>query len=323
MNKFFKYGFITAGIAMAVGIVFALISTVIGGKILLSDSKWILGRLKNAGVLDAIDDWSVSHHGGWRIGWHEDDAPTELKINGEIKDYMTIEEPGGIAAAGIRNLELTLGAGQFFIREKDTNDGIISISVQGVGDCDYYVKEDTLHVESFKGNHFVGADLSKNQIVIDLPKGITFDEVELTCGAGVAEIDHVTANELEIEVGAGEVSVNFADVMEFSANIGAGRLETSDMTAQDVDLEVGMGECVYHGEILRELDAECDLGNMEIIVKGDVKDYNYEIDCSVGNIELDGRSFTGLAAEQSIYNGAPGSFDISCNMGNVTVSFQE
>ena len=323
MNKFFKYGFMAAGISMVVGIVFALIGTVLGGRIILNNSKRILGSLKDIGVWDAIDDWSISHHGGWQIGWHEDDAPTELKINGEIKDHMTIGEPGEIAAAGIRNLELTLGAGQFFIREKDVADGIISITVQGVGDCDYYTDGDTLHVESFKGNHFIGEDLSKNQIIIDMPSGSRFDEVELTCGAGVAEIDDITANELEIEVGAGEVRVNFADVTKFSSNIGAGRVETSDMTAQEVKLEVGMGECVYHGKILRELDAECDLGNMDIIIEGSEEDYNYEIECAAGNIDVGGRSISGLAAERNIDNGASGTIELSCNMGNITVNFQE
>lgn len=323
MNKFFKYGLITAGIAMAVGIVFALISTMIGGRILLSNSGWVLNRLSHLGILDELEDWSEAHHGGWHLGWDKEDAPTELKINGEIQDLITVGQPGEISADGIRNLELTLGAGQFYIWEKDTDDGIISIEVQGIGDCDYYTDEGTLHVECFKGNHFIGEDLSQNQIFIGFPKGSSFDEVELICGAGTAEVVNITANELEIEAGAGEVTVNSAEVTKFSANIGAGRVESSDMTAREVDLEVGMGECIYQGKILGELDAECDLGNMEIRVEGSETDYNYELDCSAGNIDLGGRSITGLAAEKSINNGASRNFDISCNMGNITVSFEE
>lgn len=322
MNKFFKYGLITAGIAMAAGIVFALISTVIGGRILISNSGWILSRLNHLGILDEFEDWSEAHHGGWHLGWREENAPTELKINGEIQDLITIGQPGEISADGIRNLELTLGAGQFYIREKDNDDGMISIQVQGVGDCNYYTDEGTLHVESFKGNHFIGEDLSQNQIIIEFPKGSSYDEVELICGAGVAEVVNITANEMEIEAGAGEVRVHSANITKFSANIGAGRVESSDMTAQEVCLEVGMGECIYQGKILGELEAECDLGNMEIVVEGSESDYNYELECSAGNIDLGGRSVTGLATEQNINNGASKTFDISCNMGNITVSFQ-
>ena len=322
MNKFFKYGLIVAGISMAVGILFALISTMIGGRMIWrNNSGWVWHKLSKIGFWDEFEDWEETHHEGWRWGWRNGDMPTELKVNGVTQDFNDICSPGEIPARGIKNLELTLGAGQFIIREKDTDDGVISVLVQGVGDCDYYTDEDTLHVESFKGNHYLGEDLSKNQIVIEFPQGSYFDEVELICGAGVAELDHLNGKELEIEAGAGEVRVNNTNVTKFSANIGAGRVETNGVTAQEVDLEVGMGECVYHGVVLRELDAECDLGNMEIMVKGSEEDYNYEIECSAGNIDIGGRSISALAAEKQIYNGAAGTFELSCNMGNITVSF--
>lgn len=327
MNKFFKYGLITAGISMALGIVFALFATIVGGRIVWDNqSVWFFRRLGNMGIWDDDVDFWASHHGDGniRITGNENDASAGLKINGEPADLADIREPGEIPSDRIRNLDLDLGAGQFFIREKDTDDGIISILVQGhVGDCDYYTDGDTLHVESFKGNHFIGEDFSKNQIIIDFPKGMRFNEVELTCGAAAVEADYLTANELEVEVGAGEARVNFANVDKFSANIGAGRVEANEVSAREVDLEVGMGECVYHGTITRDLDAECDLGNMEIITTGSMEDYNYEIECNAGNIDLGGKSITSLAAEREIYNGAAGTFELSCNMGNITVDFRD
>lgn len=331
MNNFFKYGLMTAGVSMVVGIVFALISTAIGGRIVLKNSGWLLRRLDDMEIWDEIEDWSESHHNGWHFGWWKDDSPKELKINGktqnnlepikETQDLMVMQEPGEISAVGIRKLDLDLGAGQFYIREKDTDDGIISILVQGVGTCDYYTDKDTLHVESFKGNHFIGEDLSKNQIIMDLPKGISFDEVELTCGAAMVELGNMNAKELEVEVGAGEVRINYADVNKFSANIGAGRVEANGMAAQKVDLQVGMGDCVYNGSVSEDLEAECDLGNMDIMLQGEEEDYNYEIECAAGNVDLGGRSITALAAEKKIYNGAPATIELSCSMGNITVSF--
>ena len=88
-----------------------------------------------------------------------------------------------------------------------------------------------------------------------------------------------------------------------------------------MDLEVGMGDCVYYGTILKDLEAECDLGNIGITVTGSMKDYNYEIECNAGNIDLGGNSITSLAFEKEIFNGAPGTFELSCNMGSITVDF--
>lgn len=326
MNKFFKYGLITAGISMAVGIVFALISTAVGGRIVVNNSRWPFRWLNIISFWDDWDDLDEINDGDGRIitfAGDNDRTSKDLRINGELSDIGNVLEPGEIASDGIRNLDFELGAGQFFIREKDTDDGVITITVQGKGDCDYYTEKDTLHVESFKGNHHIGEDLSHNQIIVELPKGISFDEVELTCGAAVVEADHLTANDLEVEAGAGDVRVSFANVKKFSANIGAGRVEASEMSAQEVDLEVGMGECIYQGTITRELDAECDLGNMEITVNGSEEDYNYEIECAAGNIDLGERSITGLSAERNINNGAQGTFELSCNMGNITVNFQD
>lgn len=338
MNNFFKYGFIVAGVSMAVGIVFALVSTAIGGRIAIKNSGWIFRTLESIDILDEVEDWSKAHHNNWHFSWYEDEATNELRVNGEIQrnepqnteswggsgttqDFMVIQDPGEISAAGIRNLDLDLGAGQFFIREKETDDGVISILVQGVGTCDYYTEKDTLHVESFKGNHFIGEDLSKNQIIMDLPKGISFDEVELTCGAAMVELGNMNAQELEIETGAGEVRIDNADVKKFSVNVGAGRVEANGMNAQEVDLEVGMGDCVYYGKVSGDLEAECNMGNMEIMLQGEEEDYNYEIECSAGNISLNGKSITGLAAEKKIYNGALTNIELSCSMGNITVDF--
>lgn len=333
MNKFFKYGLMIAGVSMAVGILFAFFSTIIGGKIVWRNhSGWVVRSLSHMGFWDDVEDfwddaedfWDTSYDRDerFRMNENKNDASTELRINGEPADIGKIQEPGEIPSAGIRNLELDLGAGEFYIREKDTDDGSISILVQGlIGDCDYYTDGDTLHVESFKGNHLIGEDLSKNQIIIDIPKGKQFDEVDLTCGAAMVEADYLKASELEILVGAGEARINYASVDRLSASIGAGRVEANDVLAREVDLEVGMGECVYYGTILKDLDAQCDLGNMEIMVTGSMKDYNYEIECNAGSINLGGNSITSLASEKEIFNGAPGTFELSCNMGNITVDF--
>lgn len=322
MNKFFKYGLITAGISMAAGIVFLLIGIAAGGKVFINNPGWVLNGMSRLGILDELDDWQEAHHGTHHgVNWSWGGSNNQLIINGEIQESISV--PGEISAAGIRKLELYLGAGEFYVQEKDTDDGIISITVQGAGGCDYYTDGDTLYVETFKGNQF-GNDFigTGNQAVISFPKGSFFDEVELTCGAGVAEIYNLTAGELEIETGAGEVKVNSSAISKFSANVGAGRVEAGNMTAKEVDLEAGMGECVYQGKGLIDMEAECDLGNMKIIVDGSKEDYNYEIECSVGNIDIGGDRITGMGTERKINNGAQRNFELSCNMGNITVDFQ-
>ena len=63
------------------------------------------------------------------------------------------------------------------------------------------------------------------------------------------------------------------------------------------------------------------MGNAELYLDGCMEDYNYEIECATGNVEIDDESFSGLAAERVINNDADAVMNIECSMGNVTVGF--
>ena len=95
------------------------------------------------------------------------------------------------------------------------------------------------------------------------------------------------------------------------------------MTTGDVTLEVGVGEIRFEGSIPGDLDATCSMGNMEITVIGSTEqDHNMQMDCAAGNLDVGSRSYAGLATEQSIDNGADSDYNLSCAMGNMTLTFK-
>ena len=95
------------------------------------------------------------------------------------------------------------------------------------------------------------------------------------------------------------------------------------MDILNAEIEVSMGECIYEGLIKGNLEAECDMGNLELKLSGSQSEHNYQIECAAGNIDMKGFSVAGFAAEKNIDNGADSEYDISCNMGNITVEFEE
>ena len=95
------------------------------------------------------------------------------------------------------------------------------------------------------------------------------------------------------------------------------------MNVLNADIDVNMGECIFEGLISGNLDAECHMGNLELNLLGSQSEHNYNIECAAGNIEMDGYSMAALAGERKIDNGADSEYDISCNMGNITVEFEE
>lgn len=321
MKRFYKWSAITAGVMLAVGMLLAFICAVAGGRKAVITLKNFDGWDEVSRAIEVADDFVINlSNGHWHILWNGDN-PTELTLNGN--QIKTGESVSSIDTQGVRNLNLTLGAGSFIIREKETDDGYMDLSINGFGNCDYQVKGDTLIVEGFKGYSGVSNTMMNNKIILEIPKGMAFQSVEIEAGAGVMELADLKAEELEAVIGAGELSLQGVTVQEFVTQIGAGRLKAGEMDVKNAEISVNMGECIYQGWIRKDLDAECNMGNMEFDLKGSEKDHNYDIECDAGNIEMKDLRMTALAGERSIDNGADSNYDITCNMGNITVEFKE
>lgn len=317
MSKFVKSSLIAAGIFGALGVVLCLISAILGGRNLiyygLNDS-YIEERFEKMG--DALEHIFGRQH----LAWLHDENPQELTVNhNEVAGDHAMEAHQ--AVDGVRNLDLTLGAGSFVLKKKDVDDGIIDIYIQGKGSCDYLVKGDTFFVEGFKGIKTIGTDLSENVITLVLPSGTWLEEVDVEVGAGVMEISSLDAGEIDALIGAGELRIDEAHVRDFSAEIGAGRMEARNMETTNADFVLSMGECIYEGTADGNLDVECDMGNMVFYLKGEEEDFNYEVECGAGHVSIGERSYTALGLEKSIHHGGHKEFEIECNMGNIDVFF--
>lgn len=325
MNKFFKWGFIIAGVSLMTGIALALICAAVGGTVIVRNSADWIRVMKYIGIsgdtlesaIEKLEDWDEDG-----IMVTVGDRPTELYVNGKLIE-SNLNSKWQVPMNHITKLHMEMGAGEFYLKEKDTDDQTIDITISGLGRSSYYVEHDTLYLEGFMGTH-VGGWSSDNEIIVEIPRGVQFDLMEIEVGAGRMQINDMLAKSADIEIGAGEVIIEGADIQDyFTAEIGAGRLETRNIKAENVELSIGLGECLYQGEIGNDLDAECHMGNLEVYVKGGLEDYNYEVECSAGTINIDGSEFSALAVEKSIDHGAQGTFDISCSMGEVTIGFND
>lgn len=301
MNRFIKVSLITAGILMAVGIVFCSITAIAGGRRMIREIwnghlKWMIDDI------DVIEDI---------------DFPTRLRTFPEEKFSVDIADENAA------EMELQLGAGSFCVFQKEDADGKIDVEWSGRGSFDAYVKNNTLYIKGFKQNKLFGSDINNNEAIIYIPKGAVFRQINVEVGAGRIELRDIKADLLDAEIGAGEMILDDASVGELNLDIGMGRFEGFGINAANVEISVGMGESGYSGSISGDLHAECDLGNMVFTLEGKETDHNYEIECSAGNINLNGRTFTGLGAEKSINNGVSSNFNIECNMGNIDISFAE
>lgn len=144
---------------------------------------------------------------------------------------------------------------------------------------------------------------SNASLAIILPQGTQLEVVDLEIGASKAKICDLTAKECSITVGAGHA-------------------ELSDICVDKLDLEVGVGQAEVKNLSVQKLDVEAGVGQVDIEVAGAETDYNYDVECGIGEVMVGNHSFGGVGAEQNITNiGASHHMDIECGMGRVGVHF--
>lgn len=318
MKKFMMVSLATAGILLLTGGLFALISSVAGGyrfsvlarEIELDDK--IEYFIEDVG--EAVYD---STNGKWGHLKNHDSHSTNYQVAvSEIQEQVDAGE--------IRKIEMEAGAGNFVIKEKESQDGKIDITALGIGDYNYSVRGGTLHIEGFKGLKWGDtSNFDKNKMEVCIPAGSSLEELEIELGAGVMDISGFSINKLETDVGAGSLLLYNMEIGKLSVDVGAGEVEVSDTIVRDAEIAVAMGECSYDGSITGELEAECAMGNLQFKLTGSENDHNYEIECAAGNVTVGSFSVTAVAGEKTINNNAASKYEIDCGMGNITIEFED
>ena len=163
------------------------------------------------------------------------------------------------------------------------------------------VKEssDTLKVRSTK-------KLSKTRkVCISYPKDVKLQELEIEMGAGTVYLNRdIETEKLSVEMGAGEFD------------------SKNPVTAEEADLEIGTGSMTFADLSAKKISGECGLGELDLTMTGTQENYNYDLECGVGNLDVGSDSYSGLGREKSISNtGADRKLDLECGMGNVSVNF--
>ena len=179
-----------------------------------------------------------------------------------------------------QNLDIEFEAGTLEIVYVDVEK--VEVHRGNTKDFVCYVEENTLHI---KGGVQIGVNSNVGSIVVNIPKDMIFDEVDLELGAGDVNCSGLMANSVDIDIGAG-----------------------------DVDL-IGLDT--------KNLDAEVRAGDLYLELVGLESDYNYDAECGVGDIKIGTLSISGIGGTKETNNsGASRFMDLECGMGNIRIEFQ-
>lgn len=227
--------------------------------------------------------------------------------------YFTGHNDSGFEAHEVRNADT-----------KEDFEGISSIEMS-VTSCEVHVEESdndkvTIETENIpkklrlqyykESNGKLVIKTNENKIVpnrdariyITIPKNTKYDEAELAIGAGALYVDRINAEVLAFDVGAGFGRIDDFEAGSLSASCGAGEMKLT-------------GDCKNNASV------DCGMGRAELNMTGEETDFDYSIECGMGQVKYGRSVFAGMAKEADSLNGAPKRMDISCGMGSVEIAF--
>lgn len=303
MKKFTKGMLIAAGIFAAAGIGLTAAGGVMGAS---------MSELTGVNSLKRI----------LRMTEWDDDHDDYDDIDDDDDDRVEHDGMEHSAEMGQKNMEPAA------VGNESATDGIVYQLKYQPTKLDIELKYDELILE--EGDSFcvrVYDDNGKNVTVkesSDTLKVRSTKKLSKTRKVCISYPEDVKLQELEIEMGAGTVYLNRdIETEKLSVEMGAGEFESKNpVTAREADLEIGTGSMTFADLSARKTDGECGLGEMDLTLTGTQEDYNYDLECGVGNLDVGSDSYSGLGREKSISNkGADRKLNLECGMGNVSVDF--
>ena len=224
------------------------------------------------------------------------------------------------SADDIHNLDLELGGLKLSVVESPDEE--FYVEAEKIGAIQAYVQNGTLYVRGVKTGSW--SDKLAMEVTLKIPAGVIFTEVELSLGAGDFKVDTAIMTEkADFEIGAGRLQLKDLQAGELECELGAGQVLIENAELQNASLEVGVGELRFAGSIAGDLDAECAMGSIKLEISGSTwQDHNYKLECGAGSLTAGECRLNGLAGSDFIDNHAASTYDLSCVMGELSLTFR-
>lgn len=322
MNKFTKGVLTAAGCFCAGGVVLGIIGA--AGRIYTGEPTIMEDDL---GIMR--DTWNKVR--GWDLRWRRGGAVRGLTLEYDGIEFDRNHKDNivygsftdeSLRGTDIYNLDVEIGSGTLVLCQGDG----LELKKEGGPECQYYIEGDTFYL---KQKSAVGG--GEAFLTLTLPEGTRLDKADIELAAGeVITRDVLAAGEIEIEIAAGELTMEEVQADSFSAEVAAGSMVVRKLDAKECGAEVNTGSVTLENSLIAgRLDAEVNVGRIDILLRDFYEDHDYEIDCGVGEITIsteDGslKEYVGFGNTMELYGSnsvGNSTYDLDCNMGSIYVSF--
>lgn len=307
MNKFIRAMLITFAACL-----------VIGGGVVIAGIA-LGGTLDDASVTLGDRDYNFVSHGLFKFDDEEDDdEQVKTKDETETKNEVAGVKKLSVNASEILELDVSLKNCEMKIQTAP--DDQISVTV-GDGEEGYFSMSrdgDTLKLIDKRKNK---NNLKTAHVVLQIPEDVALREVDLELGAGDIEIECLEAEEISMDGGAGALTAKrLIATQQFEAELGVGDFSIQEAQFGQADIDCGVGRLeIKSCQLNGNAKISGGVGDVEIGLVGQKNDFNYELSCGVGELDVFGDSYHSLGKDKEIDNDAPYTLSLECGMGRIEV----
>lgn len=160
-----------------------------------------------------------------------------------------------------------------------------------------------------------------SNLIIYLPEDmISLDETKIETGAGNINIESLNSQSLYLELGAGDVKIeNLTVTEEAKIDGGVGRTELKSCKISNLKANLGMGEFVFNGILTGKSEIDSGVGNININLMDNKKNYKIDVSKGLGNVTFDGQKLE----MYRVYGTGENYLDIDGGIGEIKIDFKE
>lgn len=234
-------------------------------------------------------------------------------------DFVEAVEEGRFNFAGPEELtgkvqtEL-FGSAEQETRFEETYTGVKSLKLKaGQADCEIILCGGPEW--KVKGEHLLSrfrCDLDDDELCIDCSGALL---------GGILRLQGGKTAKLEVYVPRDQI----LDEVDIEAGVGTVRIAGAEdfLRCRSLDLECGVGEADICADVREEARIEGGVGTICMTLAGKPDDFNYDVECGVGDIRIDNERYSGFGRDARIDNAAEKDVRVECGTGSVELMFAE
>ena len=247
------YRFIIIGVLLIImGILLITIGMMRGGKTQIE-----LGRSATPGESIALKETLNTFH--------------ELEIDVDVVAFKLVKgKDYGIdfVVSDKAPIDYNLTEGKLTIKQKGYKKPSVNISL-GINLSDKLEKEP-----------------SHDYLIVSVPEKADLQSITIKCGVGELKISEIETEYLDLDIGVGSLDLRSTVAKKAKIKGGIGEISARDFTNSQLDVEVGDGAVNIEGAFRGDVTIKGGMGDITLRAKGTEKDFNYQFDQGLGEIQL-------------------------------------